>query len=77
MVEGMREFWQFEKGNFDSLQRKILTVCKGNFDSLQRKFWQFAKEILTVCKGNFDNWGFGDHYPRLTQTKSFSMINPK
>jgi hypothetical protein len=41
-------FWQFEKGNFDSLKREILTVWKGNFDSLKRK-------ILTVWKGNFDS----------------------
>jgi hypothetical protein len=51
------KFWQFEKGNFDSLKRKILTVWK-------RKFWQFGKgnfdslerEILTVWKGKF--WQF-------------------
>ncbi len=35
------KFWQFEKGNFDSLKREILTVWKG-------KFWQFEK-------GNFDS----------------------
>jgi hypothetical protein len=45
-----REFWQFEKGNFDSLEkeisdslkREILTVLNG-------KFWQFEK-------GNFDSF---------------------
>jgi hypothetical protein len=68
------KFWHFgkkifdtlEKENFDSLERKILTVWKGkfwqfgkgnfdslekeNFDSLKRKFWQFVK-------GKF--WQFG------------------
>jgi hypothetical protein len=36
------KFWQFEKGNFDSLKSWILTVWKG-------KFWQFEK-------GNFDSF---------------------
>ncbi len=51
------KFWQFGKGNFNSLKREILTVWKG-------KFWQFEKgnfdslkrEILTVWKWNF--WQF-------------------
>jgi hypothetical protein len=32
------KFCQFGKGNFDSLEKEILTVWKGNFDSLERKF---------------------------------------
>jgi hypothetical protein len=55
---GKGKFWQFWKENFDSLERKILTVWKG-------KFWQFGKEdfdslerkILTVWKGKF--WQLG------------------
>jgi hypothetical protein len=51
-----RKFWQFGKENFDSSERRILTVLKG-------KFWQFEKwnfdslknEILTVWKGKFDS----------------------
>ncbi len=64
-------FWQFEKGNFESFKWKILTVWKGKFwqfgkqifDSLKikmltvwkGKFWQIGKEILTVWKENFDS----------------------
>jgi superfamily I DNA and/or RNA helicase len=55
------------KGNFDSLEREILTVWKekfwqfgkGNFDSLEREIltvWK-RKEDLTVWKGKF--WQFG------------------
>jgi hypothetical protein len=64
----VRRLWikQFEKENFDSLKRKILTVWKGkirqfekeNFDSLKRKisavwkgkFWQFEKENFDSLK---------------------------
>jgi hypothetical protein len=42
------KFWQFEKGNFDSLKRIILTVWKG-------KFWQFEKGNFDSLKGNFDS----------------------
>jgi hypothetical protein len=51
------KFWQFEKGNFDSLvmenfdslEREILTVWKG-------KFWQFRKENFDgLEKENFDS----------------------
>jgi hypothetical protein len=46
-----RKFWQFEKGNFDSLEMEILTVWKRKFLTVwKRKFWQFGK-------GNF--WQFG------------------
>jgi hypothetical protein len=55
-------FWQFEKENFDSLKKKILTVWKGKFLTVwKRKFCQFEKgnfdslkrEILTVWNGKF------------------------
>ncbi len=63
------QFWQFGKGNFDSLEKeifdslswKILTIWngkfwplwKGNFDSLE-------KEILTVWKRKFWQLGTGN-----------------
>ncbi len=43
------KFWQFWKENFDSFERKILTVWKG-------KFWQFGKGIIwQFWKENFDS----------------------
>jgi hypothetical protein len=69
---------RFEKGNFDSLEREILTVWKG-------KFWQFEKgnfdslerEILTVWKGKFWQFGKGnfDSLKRefLTYSNDFSI----
>jgi hypothetical protein len=50
-------FWQFEKGNFDSLKRKFLTVWKGKFLTVWKgKFLTVWKgKFLTVWKGNFDS----------------------
>ncbi len=59
------KFWQFGKGDFDSLKREILTVWEGkfwqfekeNFDSLKKgNFDSFKRKILTVWKGKF--WQF-------------------
>jgi hypothetical protein len=67
------KFWQFQKkidslemGNFDSLERKILTVwkrkiltvLKGKFDSFENQnFYSLKRKILTVWKEKF--WQFG------------------
>jgi hypothetical protein len=36
------KFWQFGKGNFDSLRKEILTVWKG-------KFWPFLRHTIWSC----------------------------
>ncbi len=51
------KFWQFEKGNFDSLKRKFLTVWKWKFWQFGKgKFWQFGKgKFWQFEEENFDS----------------------